>query len=189
MLNFLNALKDTNNLTTTENGGTAYKSSESFCLDMFFKAGAMRNSDTQAIANTVVRAFAEDPDKTMKIVFFARDARGGLGERRFFRCAINTLVKIAPDAVRKNIPLFAEYGRYDDLCVLLGTPLEKDAAELIKNRLTEDKKAMANGKRLLCLLSGCPPSTLPQRIPEIWADTLLSFLVWASLSTAELSPL
>lgn len=82
MLNFLDAMKKTTNLTHTENGGTAYRSSESYCLDMFFKAGAMRNAKPKDIADTVTRAFAEDPDKTMKIVFFARDARGGLGERR-----------------------------------------------------------------------------------------------------------
>ena len=156
MLNFLDALKNESNLTTTENGGTAYRSSESFCLDMFFKAGAMRNSDAKAIADTVTKAYAEDPDKTMKIVFFARDARGGLGERRFFRCAVSTLVDIAPESVRKNMPLFAEYGRYDDLCVLLGTPLEKDAAAIIKARLDEDKKSMAEGGKVSLLAKWMP---------------------------------
>jgi hypothetical protein len=116
----------------------------------------MRNSDAKAIADTVTRAYAEDPDKTMKIVFFARDARGGLGERRFFRCAVSTLVDIAPDSVRKNIPLFAEYGRYDDLCILLGTPLEKDAAEVIKARLIEDKNAMAKGGKVSLLAKWMP---------------------------------
>ncbi|MCR5109478.1 MAG: DUF2828 family protein [Ruminococcus sp.] len=156
MLNFLDAMKKTTNLTHTENGGTAYRSSESYCLDMFFKAGAMRNAKPKDIADTVTRAFAEDPDKTMKIVFFARDARGGLGERRFFRCAVSALVNIAPDAVRKNIPLFAEYGRYDDLCVLLGTPLEKDAVKAVKSRLDEDKKAMANGEKASLLAKWMP---------------------------------
>lgn len=70
MLNFLN---QESNITYTENGGTAYRSSESYCLDMFFKAGAMRNSSAKDIADTVNRAYAEDPDKTMKIIFFARD--------------------------------------------------------------------------------------------------------------------
>ncbi len=138
----LNFLKNESNMTYTENGGTAYRSTESFCLDMFFKAGAMRNSTAEEIADVVTRAYAEDPDKTMKIVFFARDARGGLGERRFFRCAVSALVKTAPRAVEKNIPLFAEYGRFDDLCVLLGTPLEKAAANVIKAQLDKDIAAM-----------------------------------------------
>ena len=146
----LNFLKKENNYTFTENGGTAYRSTNSFCLDMFFKAGAMRNSTAGEIADVVTRAYAEDPDKTMKIVFFARDARGGLGERRFFRCAVSALAKTAPKAVEKNIPLFAEYGRYDDLCVLLGTPLENAAAKVIKAQLDKDMAAMTrNGQASL----------------------------------------
>ncbi|MBP5378190.1 MAG: DUF2828 family protein [Ruminococcus sp.] len=146
----LNILKNESNYTYTENGGTAYRSTNSFCLDMFFKAGAMRNSTAEEIADVVTRAYAEDPDKTMKIVFFARDARGGLGERRFFRCAVSALVKTAPKAVEKNIPMFAEYGRYDDLCVLLGTPLEKAAAKEIKAQLDKDITAMQrNGQASL----------------------------------------
>ena len=146
----LNYLKNESNMTYTENGGTAYRSTESFCLDMFFKAGAMRNSTAQEIADVVTRAYAEDPDKTMKIIFFTRDARGGLGERRFFRCAVSALVKTAPKAVEKNIPLFAEYGRFDDLCVLLDTPLENAAAKEIKAQLDKDIAAMnANGQASL----------------------------------------
>lgn len=152
----LNFLKKESNITYTENGGTAYRSTESFCLDMFFKAGAMRNSPDEEIAAMVTRAYAEDPDKTMKIVFFARDARGGLGERRFFRCAISVLADIAPKTVEKNIPLFAEYGRFDDLCVLLGTPLEKTAAEVIKTQLDKDVAAMYAGEKASLLAKWLP---------------------------------
>lgn len=153
----LNYLKKEANFTTTENGALAYRSSESFCLDLFFKAGAMRNSTPAEIADAVTRAYAEDPDKAMKIVFFARDARGGLGERRFFRCAVSALVKNAPESVKKNIPLFAEYGRFDDLCVLLGTPLENAAAAEIKSQLELDNAAM-NAKKPASLLAKWLPS-------------------------------
>lgn len=154
MLNFLN---QESNITYTENGGTAYRSSESYCLDMFFKAGAMRNSSAKDIADTVNRAYAEDPDKTMKIIFFARDARGGLGERRFFRIAVTALAKTAPESVEKNIHLFAEYGRFDDLCVLLCTPLESAAVEVIKKQLDKDIAAM-NANEPVSLLAKWLPS-------------------------------
>ena len=152
----LNYLKNESNMTLTENGGIAYRSTESFCLDMFFKAGAMRNSTAGEIADAVNRAYAEDPDKTMKIIFFARDARGGLGERRFFRCAVSALVKTAPAAVEKNIPMFAEYGRYDDLCILLGTPLENAAVREIKAQLNKDIAAMANNGQASLLAKWLP---------------------------------
>lgn len=153
MLNFLK--KESNN-TYTENGGAAYRSTESYCLDMFFKAGAMRNSTAEEIADVVTRAYAENPHKTMKIIFFARDARGGLGERRFFRIAIAALVKTAPESVKKNIRLFAEYGRFDDLCILLGTSLEKEAVEIIDTQLRSDKAAMAVGGKVSLLAKWLP---------------------------------
>ena len=154
----LNYLKEESNLTATENGGTAYLSSESFCLDLFFKAGAMRGASAGDISNAVIRAYAEDPDKTMKIIFFARDARGGLGERRFFRTAVASLVSAAPGSVRKNIPLFAEYGRFDDLLVLIGTPLEGAAVDFIRSQLDRDIDAMKSGK---------PASLLSKWLPSV----------------------
>ena len=152
----LNFLKNEANSTYTENGALAYRSTQSFCLDMFFKAGAMRNSSAKEIAETVARAYTEDPDKTMKIIFFARDARGGLGERRFFRIAVSALMEFAPEAVRRNLEFFPEYGRFDDLCVLLGTPLEKDAAEIIDTQLRFDKASMATGGKVSLLAKWMP---------------------------------
>ena len=152
----LNFLKNEANSTYTENGALAYRSTQSFCLDMFFKAGAMRNSSAKEIAETVARAYAEDPDKTMKIIFFARDARGGLGERRFFRIAVSALMEFAPEAVRRNLEFFPEYGRFDDLCVLLGTPLEKYAAEIIDTQLRFDKASMATGGKVSLLAKWMP---------------------------------
>ena len=152
----LNFLKNEANSTYTENGALAYRSTQSFCLDMFFKAGAMRNSSAKEIAETVACAYAEDPDKTMKIIFFARDARGGLGERRFFRIAVSALMEFAPEAVRRNLEFFPEYGRFDDLCVLLGTPLEKDAAEIIDTQLRFDKASMSTGGKVSLLAKWMP---------------------------------
>ena len=170
-------------MTYTENGGTAYRSSESFCLDMFFKAGAMRNSTAAEIADVVIRAYAEDPDKTMKIVFFARDARGGLGERRFFRIAIAALVRTAPDAVKKNISLFAEYGRFDDLCVLLDTPLENAAVEVIKAQLDKDIAAMNAKKPASLLAKWMPPRSAAT--PTYWRTVSASV---TTRSDTKLSP-
>ena len=152
----LNFLKNEANSTYTENGALAYRSTQSFCLDMFFKAGAMRKSSAKEIADTVARAYAEDPDKTMKLIFFARDARGGLGERRFFRIAVSALMELAPEAVRRNLKFFPEYGRFDDLFVLLGTPLEKDVAEITDTQLRFDKASMATGGKVSLLAKWMP---------------------------------
>lgn len=162
MFDFLNALKAKANETRTENGGRAYESTHSDCLDLFFKAGAMRNSSEEEIGTAVLKAYAEDPLKTMKIIFFARDVRGGLGERRFFRIAVKRLAFSAPESVKKNIPLFAEYGRFDDLCTLIGTPCEKEAVAVIKAQLEEDISGMNEGK---------PVSLLAKWLPSVNASS------------------
>ncbi len=151
MLNFIN---NKMNNALTLNGAVTNRTSGSFCLDLFFRAGAMRSASEDEIAAAVIRAYAEDPVKTLKIVFFARDVRGGLGERRFFRTAV--MAAYAPAAVERNIPLFAEYGRYDDLISLLGTQCENKAVEIIRERLNADIKSMENSGQISLLAKWLP---------------------------------
>lgn len=152
----LEFMKKQSDMAFTQNGALTNRSSGAFCLDLFFSAGAMRNSSEEEIAAAVVRAYAEDPEKTMKIIFFARDVRGGLGERRFFRVAVRTLAEFAPGAVNRNVPYFAEYGRYDDLTALLGTQCEAAAVSAVKERLSADISAMANGGQISLLAKWLP---------------------------------
>ncbi|MDE7294242.1 MAG: DUF2828 family protein, partial [Oscillospiraceae bacterium] len=143
---FLELLKNKSDEGFTENGGRTFVTSGSDCLDLFFKAGAMRSADEERIRSAVARAFAEDHDKTMRIIFFARDVRGGLGERRFFRTAVKFLADHSPESVEKNIPLFSEYGRYDDLLALMGTACEKSAVAAIGKQLENDLQNMEKGE-------------------------------------------
>lgn len=156
MRKFFNALRNQANNTFTQNGAVTYKSSLNSCIDLFFSAGAMRNSEKERIADSVLKAYAEDPARTMKIIFFARDVRGGLGERRFFRIAVQTLAEYEPEAIERNISLFAEYGRYDDLLALFGTPCEKAAAQEIAKQFRADLKAMQNGEKVSLLAKWLP---------------------------------
>lgn len=158
----LNRLKEEANLSNTENGALTYISSGNECLDLFFKAGAMRSASEKAIQDIVLKAYIEDPEKTMKIIFFARDVRGGLGERRFFRTAIKFLSKLAPDSVTVNIKYFAEYGRFDDLCTLIGTPCENAAMNEIRMHLEEDIRQMKEGN---------PVSLLAKWLPSVNASS------------------
>ena len=134
-MTFLDQLRQEANTVYTENGALTNASSGSECLDLFFRAGGMRAASEREIANTVFRAYAEDHTKTLKILFFIRDARGGLGERRFFRTGMQALSVLDAAAVSRNIPYFAEYGRFDDLCAMLGTPCEDAALTVIREQL------------------------------------------------------
>ena len=80
----LNHLKSEANIAYTENGAVTNASTMSDCLDLFAVIGALRAADDQEIIRRFVRAYAEDADIAMKILFFGRDVRGGLGERRVF---------------------------------------------------------------------------------------------------------
>lgn len=159
----LNMLKKESTLTYTENGAVTNSTSLSECLDLFFKAGAMRRADRERIMDAVLKAYCEDSEKTMKIIFFARDARGGLGERRFFRIAMETLAVFDPEAVKRNIPFIAEYGRYDDLCALIDTPCEKEAAQEIERVLKADLEAMEKGEPVSLLAKWMPSANATSR--------------------------
>jgi len=141
----LQILKNAQNTALTENGAAAYRTSESYCLDLFAAIGALRHASEEDITDRFMKAYAEDADTAMKILFFGRDIRGGLGERRTFRTALKALAAEHPASVRKNIPLIAEYGRFDDLLVLLGTRCEKEAIAFIGSQLKADMAALEAG--------------------------------------------
>lgn len=156
-MSFLKKLKNQSNITYTENGAVTNKSSLSDCLDLFFIAGASRNLADKDISDKVTRAFIEDKDLTMKILFFARDIRGGLGERRFFRIAMQTVAGLSPESVDKNLKLFSEYGRYDDILAVYYSPEIHDSViSIIKNQLEEDKNNMNEQKQVSLLAKWLP---------------------------------
>ena len=156
MSKILDLLKRSSDVTHTENGAKTFSTSRSDCLDLFFKAGAMRNAGEEEIRTAVDRAFAEDADKTMKIIFFARDVRGGLGERRFFRTAMKYLADSHPESVKKNISLISEYGRFDDLISLMDTGCEGEAVACIRDQLDMDMEGMKNEQPISLLAKWLP---------------------------------
>ena len=142
----LQYLKNEANLTHTENGAVTYQSTQSECLDLFATIGALRRESDEEITNRFLRAYAENADLAMKTLFFARDIRGGIGERRVFRTILKWLAHNELQSVEKNIPYIAEYGRYDDLLALMGTKCEREALAYIKKQLEADCKALETGE-------------------------------------------
>ena len=126
----LEYLKNMANQTRTENGALTLRSTGSDCLNLFATIGAMRSQNAAEIEKRFLRAFAENKDLAMKILFYARDVRGGLGERRVFRILLRCLAENEPASVARNLPYIAEYGRWDDILVLLNTSLRPEAENL-----------------------------------------------------------
>lgn len=125
----------------TENGMVTNSTSLNNCVDLFFQIGAMRGQDKTRLINAFTKAFGENPLTAMKLLFWARDIRGGAGERQIFKDIMTYLANNRSEVMRKNIALIPEFGRWDDVLVLFGTPLEKDALVLIAKGL-EDKNGL-----------------------------------------------
>ena len=141
----LEVLKKTANKTYTENGAVTHRTSGKDFLDLFAAIGALRRADDQNICSRFLKAYAENPDLAMKILFYARDVRGGLGERRVFRSILAWLASDEKSSVVRNLPYIAEYGRWDDVLVLLKTPCRKEALALLEEQFREDLAALEAG--------------------------------------------
>ncbi|MBO6017486.1 MAG: DUF2828 family protein [Oscillospiraceae bacterium] len=140
----LEFLKREANKTYTENGAVTYRSTGRDCLDLFTTIGALRRESEQEITARFLRAYEEDPDLAMKILFYGRDVRGGLGERRVFRILLRWLAVSKPESVVRNLPYIAEYGRWDDVLVLLDTPCRDEALALLKQQFDADLAALGS---------------------------------------------
>lgn len=153
----LQLLKNQANRTLTENHAVTNITTGSDCLDLFATIGALRSESDAEIIIRFSRAWAENPDHAVKILFFARDIRGGLGERRVFRTILRYMADCMPDTVLKNLWAVPEYGRYDDLLVLLDGSLRKDVIDTIRIQLNNDIKAL-DGVGTVSLLGKWLPS-------------------------------
>lgn len=139
MNTFMNGLQNASNYTVTENGALAHKTTRSAVYDMFALGGAYRKRNDEDCILLFKNALEENETLALKCLFYLRDCRGGQGERRFFRVCYKWLAQKHADVARRNFELISEYGRYDDVIyALIGTPLENDALEFIKNQLALD---------------------------------------------------
>ena len=153
---FLEELRKEENRTYTENGALTNRSTNSYCLDFFATIGALRNAEDGEIISRFIKAYTEDRNMAMKILFFARDIRGGLGERRVFRSILKWLSVHEADSLRKNIANVPEYGRFDDLLSLIDGPCEKDMLSFIKEQLDKDLAALKTGDTVSLLAKWLP---------------------------------
>lgn len=159
---YCDALRSVSTSKRTENGANAFSTTQNAVVDLFATIGAMRNANESIwttmdrLSSHVDAAYAEDPLLTAKILFYARDVRGGLGEREIFRMAMFHCAAAHPEVVSKNIRLIPEYGRWDDLFSLLNTPLEGDMWKLIAAQLAKDHEALGTGQPVSLLAKWMP---------------------------------
>lgn len=139
MSKLFEAMREIDNETETTNGCPALKSTLDACLDLFFKCNNFRN-DLEGSTKYILDAYREDPLTCLRILFYARDIRGGQGERSIFRHALRTIAKFDDTNIIKNLHLIPEYGRWDDLIYLYGASKKVDSEikDILVERLNAD---------------------------------------------------
>lgn len=161
-MEFMNAVRQTlnneMNVSITENGAVGYRTSGKELLDLNFAVASLRKMSDAEVAKRFKKAFCEDKVLAMKWLFYARDARMGLGERRLFRVVLADLVKSNPEMVIPVINLIPEYGRFDDLWCLLDDAESADVIyRIVDNQLKQDWENMA-AKKPISLIAKWTPS-------------------------------
>ena len=158
MEQFAKALKTTfdNEVSVSENGAIGFKTSGKKLVDLNFATSTLRNSTDQEIINKFADAFYENALLAVKWLFFARDIRGGMGERRIFRVCLKWLAQNQKPIAKAVLPVVAEYGRFDDLFELAGTELWDDVVKLVDEQLTADYDNMKAGKPFSLLAKWMP---------------------------------
>ena len=132
MNTFVSAVQ--NQSARTTNGMRARKSTASNVVDLFFKIGASRGKD---ITPAFAAAYAEDSETALRIAAWARDARGGAGEREIFRQILKYLEKVKVEDALRLMSKAPELGRWDDVMVFENPFLKQMSFEMVKNALAE----------------------------------------------------
>lgn len=166
-MSFMDAMKhellDNYNTAYTENGAVGYRTTGKSLLDLNFSVASLRRASDYDIAVKFRNAYLENKRLAVLWLFYARDIRGGLGERNLFRSAFKFLADENPDMVISLISLVPEYGRYDDLWVLLDEPTFREPVlDFVKKQLNRD---------VLNMHANQPVSLLAKWLPSVNASS------------------
>ena len=139
MYNMADLFTAINASSLTKNGAVTNSSSLNKNVDLFFLAGASRGKD---IIPTFAAALVEDSEVAIRIASWVRDVRGGAGERETFRELFAYVLRTEPTLASRMMVKIPELGRWDDLFVSFGTPLEREALRMIAFALNEVKDGL-----------------------------------------------
>jgi len=111
-----------------------FDSSKSALVDLFFTIGASRGKD---LSVAFTKALKQDETLALRLLMWARDVRGGAGERDVVRTILLSLEKNYPEVLARLLPHLAEFGRWDDLLIFKTKPIKDKAFTLIGDALRE----------------------------------------------------
>jgi hypothetical protein len=140
----------------TENGAASNATTNVKRLDLYTKM--IRDLPKDRLFTMLAESWAEDLMDTIVLIFQCRDCRGGKGERRLFRWCLEWLSKNHTNVLTCLLPLIIEYGRWDDMCCLMGddSPVCVRAIAFVVDQLNEDIKKESNGESISLCSKWCP---------------------------------
>lgn len=178
-MNFIQALENELNRSVTENGALGLKTTGKALLDMNFKVSSYRNKSEDEIVSDFSKSFNEDALLALKWLFYCRDIREGLGERRTFRVIMHYLANEYPEVVERVLKVIPEYGRWDDLVDILSsknTKLDKTIVNIIRSQLIEDIENMKNEGPITLLAKWLPSAKASSKATRAKASILYHYL-------------
>ena len=131
---FVSAAMNTPVLARTQNNMKAQESSMSPLVDLFYIVGASRGKN---LSRQFESALQDNEDLALRVALWARDARGGAGEREVFKFLLTHLEQSRPEFLLNSgfLAKVPELGRWDDLLVLTEPRVKAKAFDLIKSAL------------------------------------------------------
>ena len=118
----------------TDNGMRTLRSTLNANVDLF---GSLQRGKN--VVPMFEAAFRENPDVALRIAQYARDVRGGQGERQIFRNILKHLELTNPDILVDSHILdnVAEIGRFDDLFIFTNYEVKQRAYTIVAKALSE----------------------------------------------------
>lgn len=154
-----------NHYDVNEKSALTLSSTKNARVNLFFKLTRDAHLNDN-FYTWIYDSYKEDPLDTYKIIFNARDCRGGKGDRQTFIKAYTYIANFDPYSWKINCDHIPFYGRYSDWIEIINESIlsgsEYDVnirsciIKLISNQLNEDIENMNKGKPVSLLAKWLP---------------------------------
>jgi len=151
-------------LVRGENNDLAWATAGNACLDLFFKT--VRGITKENLIPLLEASWLECPEATLRLIFQARDCRGGKAEKKIFYDSLAWLYSKSVATVLHNLPHVPFYGTWKDLLALVEQVPELKSAvgQIFATQLKEDL-------RLLSALEFNPEDKMKISLCAKWAPS------------------
>jgi len=188
---FMKELQKWGNLTETENGAIAVKSTLDSVVDLFGTIGSMRENNYHEPASVnkellpmFAKAMQENKELAMKTLFYARDCRGGMGEKEVFKTVILALLKLETEEsyllFKNNMANIVEFGSWKDLLDVFNrtnnSQAKLDIVDYIYDTIHTDIRLMNECKTPSLLAKWLPTINSKSKHTKLKAKNLLTLM-------------